>query len=74
MPTASGPTLSKDTASIAAKLLKIRKEQLEAQCNSPIPEVKVISGLPWVPKAREKDLEAFLNVVRQKFIGYILPG
>ncbi len=30
-------------------------------------------GLPWVPKIRQKDLDAFLDQVRLKFVGYTLP-
>ena len=66
--------MTKDTASIAAKLIKIRKQQQEAEEDVGIPEVKVVTGLPWIPKAREKDIESFLNLVRQKFIGFSLPG
>ena len=75
MPIRKAPTLSKDTASIAAKLIKLRKQQQqEAEEDLELPEVKVLTGLPWIPKAREKDIEAFLNLVRQKFIGFPLPG
>ena len=73
MPLRSGPTLTKDPATIASKLVQIRREQQEAE-EAVVPDVKLVSGLPWIPKAREKDVEAFLNLVRQKFIGFPLPG
>lgn len=31
-------------------------------------------GLPWTPKVRQKDIDAFLDVSRIKFIGYKLCG
>lgn len=30
-------------------------------------------GLPWAPKIRQKDLDAFLDHVRLKFVGFTLP-
>uniref|UniRef100_F7A9M5 Uncharacterized protein n=1 Tax=Ciona intestinalis TaxID=7719 RepID=F7A9M5_CIOIN len=51
----------------------LRREQ-QAPDISDLPHVKVVSGLPWTPKARKKDVELFLNQVRQKFIGFSLPG
>lgn len=29
--------------------------------------------LPWIPKIRQKDFDAFLDQVRMKFVGYTLP-
>lgn len=29
-------------------------------------------GLPWVPKVRPKDIDAFLDHTRMKFLGYLL--
>lgn len=34
----------------------------------------VISGLPWKPKVRQKDIDMFLENARLKFVGYNLPG
>ncbi|CAH1153784.1 unnamed protein product [Phaedon cochleariae] len=31
-------------------------------------------GLPWKPKVRQKDIDAFLDGARMKFLGYSLPG
>lgn len=31
-------------------------------------------GLPWAPKVRQKDVDAFLDVSRLKFVGYKLQG
>ncbi|XP_066998245.2 striatin-interacting protein 1 homolog [Anabrus simplex] len=31
-------------------------------------------GLPWAPKARQKDLDQFLENTRLKFVGYALQG
>uniref|UniRef100_H2YJ99 Far11/STRP C-terminal domain-containing protein n=1 Tax=Ciona savignyi TaxID=51511 RepID=H2YJ99_CIOSA len=66
------PTLTTDATTIAAKLVKLRREQQTPDLSG-LPRVKVISGLPWTPKARKNDVE-FLNQVRQKFIGFTLPG
>jgi len=40
---------------------------------SPLKE-NVIRSLPWTPKVRSKDIEAFLDTSRQKFVGYRLQG
>jgi len=39
------------------------------------PPVKehIVRGLPWTPKVRQKDIEAFLDSSRIKFVGYKLP-
>lgn len=31
-------------------------------------------GLPWVTKVRYKEMDAFLDQTRTKFLGYVLPG
>ncbi|CAG9771079.1 unnamed protein product [Ceutorhynchus assimilis] len=31
-------------------------------------------GLPWKSKVRQRDIDAFLDASRQKFLGYCLPG
>lgn len=63
-----------DTAAIALKLMKIKKQREEEQALRSINVIKVPSGLPWEPKTREKDIDAFLSQARQKFIGYQLTG
>nr|XP_002130558.1 striatin-interacting protein 1 homolog [Ciona intestinalis] len=73
MPTQTAPTLTSNAAAVAAKIVQLRREQ-QAPDISDLPHVKVVSGLPWTPKARKKDVELFLNQVRQKFIGFSLPG
>lgn len=30
-------------------------------------------GLPWVPKVRHRDIDAFFDTTRSKFVGFILP-
>ncbi|KAL1492319.1 hypothetical protein ABEB36_010580 [Hypothenemus hampei] len=41
---------------------------------SPLPQHDVIPrGLPWKPKVRQKDINAFLDASRYKFLGYTLP-
>lgn len=35
--------------------------------------VKPINCLPWIPKVRRKDIYQFMDLSRQKFIGYSLP-
>lgn len=35
--------------------------------------VSLGKGLPWAPKIRQKDLDAFLDHVRLKFVGFTLP-
>ncbi|KAH7698718.1 Protein FARL-11, partial [Aphelenchoides avenae] len=44
---------------------------LTPKAESPLPQLQ--RGLPWKPKARESDLETFLQAERQKFFGYKLP-
>lgn len=34
----------------------------------------VSSGLPWTPKVRQKDIDAFLDNTRIKFVGFQLQG
>lgn len=34
----------------------------------------MLSGLPWIPKVRQKDLDAFLENTRIKFVGFPLQG
>jgi len=34
---------------------------------------KIIRSLPWTPKVRQKDIDAFLDTTRTKFVGYKLP-
>lgn len=42
---------------------------------SPPPQHDIIPrGLPWKPKVRQRDIDAFLDAARQKFLGYSLPG
>uniref|UniRef100_H2YJ96 Far11/STRP C-terminal domain-containing protein n=1 Tax=Ciona savignyi TaxID=51511 RepID=H2YJ96_CIOSA len=53
-------------------LVKLRREQQTPDLSG-LPRVKVISGLPWTPKARKNDVESLLEP-RQKFIGFTLPG
>lgn len=74
MPFGKGPSTSGNTESIAAKLINLKKQQQEEEDMLSFPVVKAVSGLPWIPKAREKDVETFLNLVREKFIGFSLPG
>ncbi|RWS07594.1 hypothetical protein B4U79_06421 [Dinothrombium tinctorium] len=31
-------------------------------------------GLPWIPKVRQKDIDAYLDGIRMKFVGYVLPN
>lgn len=31
-------------------------------------------GLPWTPKVRQKDLDAFLDASRMKFVGFPIHG
>ncbi|XP_043944773.1 striatin-interacting protein 2 [Protopterus annectens] len=38
----------------------------------PIERVSFPKGLPWAPKVREKDIENFLEVCRNKFVGFTL--
>ena len=59
-------------ASVAIKLQKLQEKQKLETDLADIPTVKVASGLPWVPKAHEKDVQIFFNAVRQKFIGFVL--
>lgn len=33
-----------------------------------------IVGLPWTPKVRQKDLDAFLDNSRLKFVGFPVQG
>lgn len=35
--------------------------------------VRNIERLPWTPKVRQKDIDQFLDVTRNKFIGFTLP-
>lgn len=42
---------------------------------SPVAPLRsIVSRLPWSPKVRQKDVDQFLDVSRNKFIGYTLPG
>ncbi|XP_077546429.1 striatin interacting protein isoform X4 [Haemaphysalis longicornis] len=41
---------------------------------SVLTEASAALGLPWVPKVRPKDIEAFLDATRLKFVGYQLPN
>lgn len=43
---------------------------------SPPPQhdAPIARGLPWKPKVRQKDIDAFLDASRLKFLGYTLPG
>ncbi|XP_030746368.1 striatin-interacting protein 1 isoform X2 [Sitophilus oryzae] len=42
---------------------------------SPLPQHDLLPrGLPWKPKVRQKDIDAFLDTARMKFLGYTLPG
>ncbi|XP_063995251.1 striatin-interacting protein 1 homolog [Diachasmimorpha longicaudata] len=38
------------------------------------PELAKTRGLPWTPKVRQKDVAAFLDSSRLKFVGYKLEG
>jgi len=67
-------SLNAEATVLAAKLRKEFRRQQEAIEMAGVPVLKVVPGLPWVPKARKRDVEAFLNLVRQKFIGFALPG
>lgn len=46
--------------------------QKEAQY-SPVMPIRNIERLPWTPKVRQKDIDQFLDVSRNKFIGFTLP-
>ncbi|XP_066598127.1 striatin-interacting protein 1 homolog [Prorops nasuta] len=39
-----------------------------------VPEPIKAKSLPWTPKVRQKDVDAFLEVSRLKFVGYKLEG
>lgn len=53
----------------AAEQDQIRSASVESVSLPP-----VLKGLPWVPKIRQKDLDAFLDSVRLKFIGFTIPN
>ncbi|XP_026847281.1 striatin-interacting protein 1 homolog isoform X2 [Drosophila persimilis] len=38
------------------------------------PPVQITARLPWTPKVRQKDIDQFLDISRNKFIGYSLIG
>nr|XP_014094336.1 striatin-interacting protein 1 homolog [Bactrocera oleae] len=38
----------------------------------PVLPVQVTTRLPWIPKVRQKDIDQFLDISRNKFIGYSL--
>ena len=49
----------------------VNKAEEDAEADS---EVQSISkGLPWMPKVRHKDIDAFLEQARIKFIGFNIP-
>ncbi|XP_022215485.2 LOW QUALITY PROTEIN: striatin-interacting protein 1 homolog [Drosophila obscura] len=39
-----------------------------------VPPVQITARLPWTPKVRQKDIDQFLDISRNKFIGYSLIG
>ncbi|XP_017862728.1 PREDICTED: striatin-interacting protein 1 homolog [Drosophila arizonae] len=39
-----------------------------------VPAVQITPRLPWTPKVRQKDIDQFLDISRNKFIGYSLIG
>jgi len=39
----------------------------------PVARAHVVRGLPWTPKVRQKDVDAFLDNTRTKFVGFKLP-
>lgn len=41
---------------------------------TPSAEESASKGLPWVPKVRPKDIDAFLDNTRLKFVGFQLPN
>lgn len=43
-------------------------------CTPPPLAIPENRGLPWKPKVRQKDIDAFLETARMKFVGYTLPG
>ncbi|XP_015112692.1 striatin-interacting protein 1 homolog [Diachasma alloeum] len=48
------------------------ERQLELRPSTP--ELTKTRGLPWTPKVRQKDVAAFLDSSRLKFVGYKLEG
>ncbi|XP_011308613.1 striatin-interacting protein 1 homolog [Fopius arisanus] len=54
--------------------------QIPMYCERPMdlrpstPELTKSRGLPWTPKVRQKDVAAFLDSSRLKFVGYKLEG
>lgn len=53
--------------SFSFEAVKKKEEEEKVQ------EVKFNKGLPWVSKVRNKDMDAFFDYTRSKFIGYTLP-
>ncbi|XP_014678725.1 PREDICTED: striatin-interacting protein 1 homolog isoform X2 [Priapulus caudatus] len=46
--------------------------RLDSPCpGTPPPPAK---GLPWTPKVRQRDLDAFLDYTREKFVGFQVQG
>ncbi|XP_030385935.1 striatin-interacting protein 1 homolog isoform X2 [Scaptodrosophila lebanonensis] len=41
---------------------------------APVAPVQITARLPWTPKVRQKDIDQFLDISRNKFIGYSLIG
>ncbi|ALC43739.1 CG11526 [Drosophila busckii] len=44
------------------------------QTPAAVPPVQITARLPWTPKVRQKDIDQFLDISRNKFIGYSLIG
>ena len=51
---------------------ELSKQNSIGNGSQPVP-VKPINCLPWIPKVRRKDIYQFMDLSRQKFIGYSLP-
>lgn len=49
-------------------------QKYDSQQFSPVPPIKLKNSLPWSPKVRQKDIDLFLDISRNKFVGYSLHG
>ncbi len=63
VPSSAGSTLSssESTTSLASDVSSIDPAS-----------TLIMKELPWVPKVRQKDLEAFLEHTRKKFVGFTI--
>ncbi|EDW79495.1 uncharacterized protein Dwil_GK20380 [Drosophila willistoni] len=65
---------SSGTSSSSTATANPNNQPSHTQPPTAVPPIQMTARLPWTPKVRQKDIDQFLDISRNKFIGYSLIG